>query len=185
MVDIQTVSVSVAALSVVLGVIYYAINLREQSKNRRVALANNLLSTINSEEGQRKFYEIMSMQWTDFEDFKRKYDSSVNPENYIKRYSFWRVCDHVGWQYSKNFVDLDTIYYSAGVNILLMWQKFRPIIEDLRRWVYGRSYSMYWEYLANDLDKMSARLDPEIHAIWDKGVQVAFQQEDTSSKKLR
>ena len=167
-----------------LGVVYYMINLREQTRNRRVALANNLLITINSEEGQRKFYELMSMQWTDFEDFKNKYDSSVNPENYIKRYSFWRVCDYVGWQYRQSLVDIETIYYSAGVNILLMWHKFRPVIEAYREWQYGRSYSMNWEYLANALEKMSESDDPEAHGIWEKGVKDAFQREDTRSSDL-
>ena len=110
----------------------------------------------------------MSMQWTDFDDFLKKYDSGVNPENYIKRYSFWQVCEHVGWQYRKGLVDLDTIYYSAGVNILLMWRKFNPIIKEyvVKKQAYGRGQWVNWEYLADALDKMSESLDPEMHKNW-------------------
>jgi hypothetical protein len=179
LVILQSLSYTAGALSVVLGVIYYAINLKETIRNRRVTLANNLLSTVNSEDAQRKYFELMSMQWTDFEDFKSKYDSSVNPENYIKRYSFWQVCDHVGWQYRKGLVDLETIYFSAGLNIFLMWRKFKPLIEALRKWQYGHQYCVNWEYLAEALDKMSERLDPEMHKNWDAAVKSSFQHEDT------
>ena len=50
MVDVsllQSLSYTAGAISVVLGVIYYGINLRETTRNRRVTLASNLLSTIN------------------------------------------------------------------------------------------------------------------------------------------
>ena len=87
LITLQIISQIASSTGVVLGVIYYMVNLREQMKNRRVALATQLLTTINSEGAQRKYYELMSMQWKDFEDFKSKYDSSVNPENYIKRFT--------------------------------------------------------------------------------------------------
>jgi len=161
------VSVSVAALS-------FAFNIRETAKNRKVMLTTSLLSTINSEDAQRKYFELMSMVWSDFDDFYKKYDSSVNSENYIRRYSFWMVCEHVGWQYRKGLVDFDTIYYSAGQNILLMWRKFKPILEEYRKREYGRGQWLNWEYLADALDKMSERLDPEIYKNWDTIVKKAF-----------
>ena len=32
--------------------------------------------------------ELLNMQWTDFDDFARKYDSGVNPDNYALRAAY-------------------------------------------------------------------------------------------------
>jgi hypothetical protein len=50
-----------------------------------------------AKKGQRDWYEIMSMKWIDF-DFMRKYDSKVNPENFIKSNYYWNMADSIGWQ---------------------------------------------------------------------------------------
>ena len=169
------VTVSIAALG-------FVFNIRETAKNRKVTLTATLLSTINSEDGQRKYYELMSQEWSDVDDFLRKYDSSVNPENYIKRYYLWNLFEHVGWQYRKGLVDLETIYYSAGLNILLLWRKYEPIVEEYRKTQYGRGHFANWEYLAGALDKMSESLDPEIHKKWGQIVKKAFPNTHTTTQ---
>jgi hypothetical protein len=181
LITLQTISQIASSTGVVLGVIYYMVNLREQMKNRRVALATQLITTINSEGAQRKYYELMSMQWKDFEDFKRKYDSSVNPENYIKRFTFWQVCDHVGWQYRKGLVDLETIYYAAGLNIYLMWRKFKPLINSFRSWQYQSAVYENWEYLADAIGRMLEDRDPRALAQYDDAVNDSFKNEDLGS----
>ena len=153
------VTVSIAALG-------FLFNVMETNKNRKVTLTNTLLSTINTEDGQRKYYELMSQEWSDFDDFYKKYDSSVNPDNYVKRLYLWKLFDYAGWQYRKGLVDLETIYYAAGQNILLLWRKYRPIIEEYRKTQYGRGQWVNWENLAGALEKMSERLDPEVYSNW-------------------
>jgi hypothetical protein len=70
-------TVSVAALS-------FIFNIRETAKNRKVMLTNTLLSTINSQDGQRLFYELMSMTWVDFDDFfKNCLVNYIYPKNRI------------------------------------------------------------------------------------------------------
>ena len=161
------VTVSIAALG-------FLFNVMETAKNRKVTLTSTLLSTINTEDGQRKYYELMSQEWSDFDDFYRKYDSSVNPDNYVKRLYLWKLFDYTGWQYRKGLVDLETIYYAAGQNILLLWRKYRPIIEEYRKTQYGRGQWVNWEYLAGALEKMSERLDPEVYSNWGPIVKKAF-----------
>lgn len=184
LITLQTISQIASSTGVVLGVIYYINNLREQTKNRRVTLAAQLLSSINSEAGQRKYFELMSMQWIDFEDFRRKYDSSVNPENYIKRYTFMQLCEHVGWQYKQGLVDLETIWYAAGGNIFLSWRKFKPVIESFRNLQYSRTSYENWEYLANAMGRMLENTDPEMSNKWDGAIKDAFQREDLDSTNL-
>jgi len=74
-------------------------NMKETMLNRRATFTNNLLQSILSEEGQLRYIEVLNMQWTDFDDFVKRYDSSVNPQNYAKRGALWDACDTIGRQY--------------------------------------------------------------------------------------
>jgi hypothetical protein len=92
MVDIETVSVSIAAFSVVLGVIYYILNLREQKRNmkltldtRRINLIESMTSNLINIKGLRIWNEVVHNEWKDYEDYVRKYGSLYNPEANIKR----------------------------------------------------------------------------------------------------
>jgi predicted DNA-binding ArsR family transcriptional regulator len=40
---------------------------------------------LNSEEPQRRFIEVLSMKWSDYDDFERKYGSDEHPDIYGKR----------------------------------------------------------------------------------------------------
>jgi hypothetical protein len=154
LVVLQSLSYTAGAISVVLGVIYYAINLRETTKNRKVAFTTNLLSTSTSKEGMRDYYELLSMQWTDFDDFKRKYDSRINPENFLKRAYMWNIYDHVGWQLKAGVVDFDTVRKSVGRDMMNMWLKFQPIINEYRKKEYSSEDYADWEYIADRMEEV-------------------------------
>ena len=154
LVVLQSLSYTAGAISVVLGIIYYAINLKETTRNRKVTFTTNLLSTSTSKEGLRDFYELMSMQWTDFDDFKRKYDSRVNPENFIKRMHKWNIFNHVGWQLRAGVVDWDTIRESTGRDMMNMWLKFQPIINEYRKQEYRSDAYTDWEYIADRMAEL-------------------------------
>jgi hypothetical protein len=79
---LQSVSYIAGALGVCVAAFYYVMNLRETNRNRRITYTNSVLQHLYTEEGHRREMDCYAMQWTDFEDFKRKYDSRVNPENY-------------------------------------------------------------------------------------------------------
>ena len=55
------------------------------------------------------------MEWTDFEDFTNKFDSSVNMDNFEKRYSLWSFYDGMGMLLKKDLVDREMIYYLFGI----------------------------------------------------------------------
>ena len=71
LVVLQTVSYTAGALSVVLGIIYYAINLREQNRSRRIAQTNNLMQTLLSVESNKIGGELLYMKWDNYDDLKR------------------------------------------------------------------------------------------------------------------
>jgi hypothetical protein len=163
MVDIallQSVSYMAGALGVCIGALSFAFNIRSTEKSRRASLTNNLMNSFLSEEGVKKWLELLTMEWKDFEDYYRKYDSTVNPDNYAKRESFWCTCDLIGYQYREGLVDLGTVYHAGGPWIIESWLKFKPIIEVYRKTEYAIDEYENYEYVANALMKMREKRDP-------------------------
>ncbi|MGD0805669.1 MAG: hypothetical protein ABSA11_16530 [Candidatus Bathyarchaeia archaeon] len=94
--EIQAAYYMVAATGVLVAAVYYTLNMRETAKNRRATFANTMLQSTLTEEWNLRHIEVMNMHWNDFEDFKRKYDSSVDPQIYAKRLSIWASDDRIG-----------------------------------------------------------------------------------------
>ena len=159
LVILQSVSYIAAAIGVCVAAFYYALNLRETTRNRRATLTTNLMQSFLSEEGALRLIYLLSMQWSDIDDYVKKYDSSVNPENYAKRVAFWNTCDMLGYQYRTGIIDLETIYSIAGNWIIGPWIKFKPIIEHYRKWEWASDYLSNYEYLAEKLLKLQQSRD--------------------------
>ncbi len=84
---LQSVSYIAGALGVCVAAIYYLINLRETLRNRRLAFSQNVVQNMQNLEWQQRFMEVMNMHWIDFDDFVKRFDSSVNVEMYARRHS--------------------------------------------------------------------------------------------------
>jgi hypothetical protein len=160
LVVLQSLSYTAGALSVILGVIYYAINLRESTKNRRINTTATLLQSMLSREMVRMEGSLMELEWKDFDDFYSKYDSSVNIENYADRTTMMCRFDLVGYLLKCGLVDIDTLYCFEGVTMLNAWVKFKLIVEEYRKFSWGKDAFEYWEYLANEVAKYKAKRDP-------------------------
>jgi len=80
MVDISSVSVVVAAASVVAGVIYYSFQLRNQTRIRQTDLVMRLYSTLSSKEFWEAYTKFMTMKFEDYNDYKKKYAPTGFPE---------------------------------------------------------------------------------------------------------
>lgn len=176
---LQSVSYIAAAIGVCVAATYYIMtlrvqqeNLKETIKNRRATFSSNILQTLLSEEGMLKWIDLLNMQWTDFDDYVKKYDSSVNRDNFGKRTSYWNTCEFVGYQYKSGAIDLETIQNACGVYILQCWIKFKPIIERYREWEWPRETYSNWEHLANDLEKVTTEKDKNFRKKFDTMVDV-------------
>jgi len=156
MVDVQLIGVLVTATSVTVAVVFYILNLRETNRNRKATLTTNLMQSFYSEDGANRYLELMSMEWKDFDDFMSKYDSRVNPGNWIKRKTFWTSCDLLGYQCRIGLIDLGTLYNVGGDWIISCWEKFGPIIEYRKRDYTSDLYGNL-EYIAGVLVKVQAR----------------------------
>jgi hypothetical protein len=157
---LQSVSYIAGALGVCVAAFYYVVNLRETTKNRKIAFTTNFMQNFYSKENSRRFIDLLGMRWNNIDEYMSKYDSRVNPENFADRWSFLGMLDVLGYQYKTGLVDIDTIYDLNWSPVLQLWIKFRPIINEYKKSDYGVDTYANFELLARKLWELKGERDP-------------------------
>jgi hypothetical protein len=159
---LQPISWVAAAIGVCVAAFYYIMNLRETTRNRKMALTTTMMQTFISEEGSKRWAELLNMEWKDYDDYMKKYDWSVNPDNYAKRNITWNTCDILGYQYMSGQLDLGTVWSICNTGIPMTWEKFGPIIlESKKRGETTKQIWKYFEYLAYEIRKEMVKMDSD------------------------
>jgi hypothetical protein len=149
----------VAILGIIGGLSYYIMTTQNANKARKTQAVKELNLNMYKAETNRWGMELLAMDWEDFDDFRKKYSVSVNPDNFSKRWQIWHMYNNMGYMLYQGIIDIETIYNMIGpVSILEFWQKFKPIIIEQRK-LYDEPYWFRWmEYLANEILKYRVNL---------------------------
>ncbi len=75
-VDIQTVSIVIASASVVAGVIYYALQIRNQSRVRQTDLTLRLYQQFGSKEFMNSWWQVITREEKDYNEYVKKYGAT-------------------------------------------------------------------------------------------------------------
>ena len=152
MVDVQTVSIAIASVSVVAGVIYYAIQIRHQSRTRQMDLLMRLYLTWGSEDMKKALQDVFALEFENYDDFMKKYGLGSQA---------WVDVDKVGWFINgigflvhEGFVNIKLVLGLFHKHALIMlWEKLKPVVEGVRK-KFGFPESYVWfEYLYNEVKK--------------------------------
>jgi len=82
---LQAVREVVTIVGVIAGLTFYFLTVQNENKSRKIQIGNRMRGVQDSREMALISLELLEMQWEDFDDFVRKYDSTVNHDNYSKR----------------------------------------------------------------------------------------------------
>jgi hypothetical protein len=156
MVDVQTVSIAVASVSVVVGVVYYILQIRHQSKVRQTDLTMRMYTSWVSEELTKPWLKVWNLEFADYDDFKKKYGTylSDNPEN-AALLSVINSFTIIGLLLQKRLVDPELV---SHLPVLMTWNKVKPVIEGVRIESNDPSWYVEFEYLYNEMKKREQKL---------------------------
>jgi len=171
---LQSVSYIVGALGVCVAAVYYVMNLRITQKNqelmlkaqqqtletRRIGIIENIGTRLISEEGMKRFFELMNYDFTDYADYVRKYGSETNVEATAKRVAQSNSYNNLGLMLRRRLVDIEELYDLGYSGVVYFWEKYRPVIEETRRRYSGRNYCRDMEYFAGEMLKYYRSMDP-------------------------
>ena len=161
MVDVQTVSVTVASAGVFVAAVYYIFQIRLQTKMRKMELITKFSSTLNftASEVWAFWNIVMSSEFTDLDDYEKKYGSILdrsNPRNQAFQAMLWYY-DAVGLLLKEKLIDVKLVETILAVKIA--WNKMKPIVIGLREKSYFNVFCNF-EYLYNELQKREQQLAP-------------------------
>jgi len=151
MTDISSVSIAIAASSVVIGVIFAMLELRNVVKQIQTDLVMRLYSTFAGNEFQEEYTRILNMKFKDYNDYVKKYGLS----GVIKIGTFF---EGIGVLLQRKVIDINFVSQLFSQSIKLMWEKSKPVFEGARKQYNQPSWAEWFEYLYNEMQKREQTL---------------------------
>jgi hypothetical protein len=159
-VDITEISAMVAAAGVLVGVVYYILDMRNQTRIRKTDLLMRLYSTGTSNEFMDAFWKVMSLQIKDYQDYVKQYGPLSKTDNPMNR-AFFAIVSYyelVGVLLYRKLIDLVTVYDVWGSsNPIMLYEKIKPIALGIRRELEPGAL-VGFEYLCHELKRKEPQL---------------------------
>jgi hypothetical protein len=150
MVDVQTISIVIASTSVVAGVIYYALQLRHQIKQRQTDLLVRLFSSVNNKDWLEAWEKVRDREILDHGKYKEKY-------GFVELNEVFVFFEQLGRLIKKGLVDIDLLPFGPG-QVKATWEKIKPVLEGGRKSYNEPKLGYGFEYLYNEMQKREQQL---------------------------
>lgn len=161
MVELSLIRDFLACFGVLAGFSYYVLTVRASQRNmrrtletRQISLIDNIVTRSMGEQGFKNFFELMRYEWTDYEDFERKYGSENNVEATAKRFSVWQDYNLIGLMLRKRLVEPDDLFDMGVQGVIFLWEKYKLIVAEERKRYLGNNFLRDFEYLAGEMLKV-------------------------------
>ena len=132
MVDVQTISIAIASGSVVLAAIYYALQVRHQTRLRETDLVMRIRSTWLDKEMVHSWRTIRKTEFKNYDDYEEKC-----PEEARQVAGFF---DNLGLLLHRGLIDIDLV--SQLFLLEVPWQKMKLFIEGVEKGLMNQEYTV-------------------------------------------
>jgi xanthosine utilization system XapX-like protein len=150
MVDITEISAIVTAAGVLVGVVYYILEIRHQTKIRQMDLVMRLFSTFASEEFQEEYIRFLDLEIKDYDDFVKTYGL----KGMFRVYPFFEA---VGILLNRKIISIDLVQQLFRESVPIIWEKGKLIQEGMRKKYNQPAWGEWFEYLYNEMKKREQR----------------------------
>ncbi len=153
--DPQTISIMIAATSVVVGVIFSITSIfmsaRNAARSRQATIFMKFHEVVSAKDFLEEFQQVVGVwQWPDAKDYMTRYGPATNPEAYG---SFVRIStqfDSIGTLLKNKLTDLAFMPRGIAIMVTSFWDRYRPIAAELeKQWgntnVFGEIEYLYGE----------------------------------------
>ena len=155
--DLQTVSIIIAATSVVIGVITSVLSLRNYAKSRRTSIFLDFHKQVTQEFLESVFEVIGVWSWNNFEEFQAKYGPLASPKKWAQFIHVSSFFDSMGKLLEDKITDAELIPEALAVIAMSWWEKIEPIQADMtKRWRDSGSLDSS-KFLYDSLKKLGYR----------------------------
>jgi len=151
--DITSISAIIAAAGVLIGVVYYVLDMRHQARTRQTDLVMGLYS----EAGSRELLEAYNDFY--FLDFRNIEDIVKEPRVWVSYNMYCMFYERVGILLHRKLIDVDLVDDLFSIDIKNIWEKVNPVAREVRkRGGVWKAYYEWFEYLYNVMKKREQEL---------------------------
>lgn len=157
--DPQTLSIFIAATSVVIGVIFSVTSIlmstRNANKSRQAQIFMKFHEAMTEKEFFRDFQQVLGKwSWKDAEEFSSKYGPVSNPEKYNMFVRIVTQFDSIGSLVRYGLTNIKFMPRGVAIMVTSFWERFSPIASELETlWgntdVFGEIEYLYDEIKHN------------------------------------
>jgi hypothetical protein len=161
--DIPTVSVVIASVSVIGSAVYYMMETRHQRRIRQTESIIRLSPwfSMNAKDIQEAIANVCSAEYADYEDYLAKYTGK--PEQRALKL-LGNYFEGVGLLVSRKLVEVDLVFDFWGDIAESVWDDNEQVINGMRK-DSGTQYTFeYWEFLVRDFKKRKNSLSKKKRA---------------------
>lgn len=158
MVDVQTISITIASAGVFVAAIYYVLQIRHQAKarqdmvkTRQADLLMRLYSTRTGKEFQESWKKVMSMESKDYHNYEKWYEWS----DFIVVAAFF---EGIGILLHRNLIDIGLVDDLFSYSIKTIWEKIKEVVEGVRKHHNAPQIWEWFEFLYNEMQKREQQL---------------------------
>jgi hypothetical protein len=144
--DIPSISAIVTAVGVLIGVLYYIMEMRHQTKIRQTDLVMRLYSQFSSLEFQKIWGEIQKREAKSYDDYRHKYGTT----------ELNSVCvffEGIGILLKRKLIDIELVDDMFTSPIKRTWEKVKDIMLEARKARDEPEIFEWFEYLYNEMEK--------------------------------
>jgi hypothetical protein len=154
MVDITEVSAIIAAAGVLVGVVYYILDMRHQRQVRQTDLIMGLYRNYGSIEFQEALWKVNSRKYRNFDDYEKQY-------GWAEVVAIGTFFEGIGLLLKRKLVNIQLVDDLFTTPVKVSWGKMKPIVYDSRKqWNSPAAYE-WVEYLYNEMRKREQKLQQE------------------------
>ena len=147
-------------VGLLIGIAYYLIIMRNsqraqqiQLETRQAQLFTHLYSDFRRPENIRLIGRAMQMNWSDYDDFQIKYNSTEHAEDRMP-YSSWSMYfQEIGVLVKEGLIDISLVAQFLPDAFRDYWKKFKPIILEHRERADYPQYFAGMEHLYNEFSR--------------------------------
>ncbi len=153
MLGVTEISAVVAAVGVVIGVIYYILEMRHQNKVRQTDLITRLSYDVSvNKEFLEATIDVMKTQFSDYDDFVKKFGDPISrnqvPLSFMMVGNFF---EQIGVLYRNKLIDIPLVIQLFPVSML--WEKMKPLAEGMRSEYHNPGFFEHFEYFYDEMKK--------------------------------
>jgi hypothetical protein len=149
--DIPTISALVAAISVIVGVIFAIFQMRDAARTRHTGLIIQLNPALKVTSGEitEAMSKIWNLEFRDYEEYLEKYGDPLSDKAF---YTITEYYGALGFLLHRRLIDVDIIDYLLSGSTSRVWEKLKPIIDGMRKRHMPELFE-WFEYLHVELQK--------------------------------